>query len=279
MKTTFFPAVLGLLLCLSSKAQVSFGFREYDWVETKTCKVCQPCQDSNHNKTEVQKNISFYCDEKIAGVWTIHKASSAACDSIYYRISSFGGEPNAASNEEEVLKNICKQAAGLCPYGEIPSSLGYEGGYTSRLLAFLKSEYDKAPEEKDSLDIESETANMKLVEVVPLFPGCDLPDMSYEQKRQCSDMKMLEFIYKNIDYPKIAVEQGVEGIVVLTFVVEKNGTISDAQIIRDIGAGCGQEGLRVVELMNKKKINWTPGKQKGRTVRVQYNLPIKFKLG
>jgi len=67
-------------------------------------------------------------------------------------------------------------------------------------------------------------------------------------------------------------------MVVLTFVVEKDGTISEEIIVRDIGAGCGQESLRVVKLMNKEKIKWTPGKQDGKPIRVQFNLPIKFKL-
>ncbi|MDZ4680368.1 MAG: energy transducer TonB [Saprospiraceae bacterium] len=89
---------------------------------------------------------------------------------------------------------------------------------------------------------------------------------------------MLEFIYSRIKYPKKARQNGVEGMVVLTFVVEKDGTISEEIIVRDIGAGCGQESLRVVKLMNKEKIKWTPGKQDGKPIRVQFNLPIKFKL-
>lgn len=62
------------------------------------------------------------------------------------------------------------------------------------------------------------------------------------------------------------------------FVVEKNGTIANAQVLRDIGGGCGQETLRVVELMNSEGIKWKPGIQGGRFVRVQFNLPVKFKL-
>jgi protein TonB len=113
----------------------------------------------------------------------------------------------------------------------------------------------------------------KVVEDMPRFPGCE--DMSNkDERKKCAEQKMLEYIYKNIKYPAIARENGVEGTVVITFVVETDGTITAAQIARDIGAQCGQEALKVVESMPK----WIPGKQRGRAVRVQFNLPVKFKL-
>ncbi len=113
----------------------------------------------------------------------------------------------------------------------------------------------------------------KVVEEMPTFPGCESISDKAERKK-CVDKKLLEFIYGNIKYPAIARENGVEGMVVITFVVEKDGSITDARIARDIGAGCGQEALRVVNMMPK----WNPGKQRGRPVRVQFNLPIRFKL-
>lgn len=125
---------------------------------------------------------------------------------------------------------------------------------------------------------EEETEIFKVVEQMPRFPGCEDAGGTEAEKKQCADKKMLEFIYKNIKYPAIARENGVEGTVVVTFVVEKDGKVTDVQIVRDIGAQCGQEAMRVVELMNTQNIKWTPGKQRGRPVRVQFNLPVKFKL-
>jgi protein TonB len=113
----------------------------------------------------------------------------------------------------------------------------------------------------------------KVVEDMPRFPGCE-DISSKDERKKCAEQKMLEYIYKNIKYPAIARENGVEGTVVITFVVEKDGTITDAKVARDIGAQCGQEALSVVEKMPK----WVPGKQRGRAVRVQFNLPVKFKL-
>ncbi|MBK8489563.1 MAG: TonB family protein [Saprospirales bacterium] len=113
----------------------------------------------------------------------------------------------------------------------------------------------------------------KVVEDMPRFPGCE-DESNKDDRKKCAEQKMLEYIYKNIKYPAIARENGVEGTVVITFVVEKDGAITDARIARDIGAQCGQEALRVVDDMPK----WVPGKQRGRAVRVQFNLPVKFKL-
>lgn len=118
----------------------------------------------------------------------------------------------------------------------------------------------------------------KRVEQMPRFPGCENEVGDNAAKKACADRQLLEFIYKNISYPAIARENGVEGMTVITFVVEQNGSISDAHIVRDIGAQCGEEALRVVNLMNEQGVKWTPGKQRGRPVRVQFNLPVKFKL-
>lgn len=116
----------------------------------------------------------------------------------------------------------------------------------------------------------------KIVEEMPRFPGCeDIADLT--ERKQCADKNMLEYIYKNIKYPKEARDAGVEGMVVVSFVVEKDGSISTPRIMRDIGAGCGEEALRLIYLM-QERVHWTPGKQRGRKVRVQFNLPIRFKL-
>lgn len=118
----------------------------------------------------------------------------------------------------------------------------------------------------------------KIVEDMPRFPGCEKAGLTKDELKACSDKKMLEFIYANIDYPDIARENNVEGTVVVSFVVDEKGNVTNATIVRDIGASCGQEALRIVELMNKMPEKWTPGKQRGRSVKVLFNLPIRFKL-
>lgn len=116
-----------------------------------------------------------------------------------------------------------------------------------------------------------------IAEDMPRFPGCE--DLgSKKEKEECAKLKLLEFIYANIEYPAIARENGVEGTAVVSFVVEKDGRVKDAKIVREIGGGCGEEALRVVEHMNDAGKRWIPGKQRGKPVRVMFNLPVKFKL-
>lgn len=83
-----------------------------------------------------------------------------------------------------------------------------------------------------------------------------------------------EYLSKNISYPKIAAENKIEGKVIVQFVVEKDGSISNASVIRKAGWGMDEEALRVVNNMP----TWKPGKQNGKPIRVKYNLPLNFKL-
>lgn len=110
------------------------------------------------------------------------------------------------------------------------------------------------------------------IETQPYFPGCTESDVSL--KKKCSEQKMLNFIYGNLKYPQIAKKEKCQGTVYVKFVVEKDGTLSNHEIIRDIGCGCGDEALRLIKLMPA----WEPATRHGRPVRLQFNLPIRFRL-
>lgn len=99
-----------------------------------------------------------------------------------------------------------------------------------------------------------------IVEEMPSFPG--------------GEAKLFEYLRGNIKYPPVARENGITGRVYVTFVVDREGKIKESKIIRGIGAGCDEEALRVVRNMP----DWKVGKQNGRPVQVQYNLPINFTL-
>ncbi len=86
--------------------------------------------------------------------------------------------------------------------------------------------------------------------------------------------KLYSFLNSNIKYPVMAKESGIQGKVYITFVVERDGSITDVRVLRGIGGGCDEEAVRVVSSMPK----WKPGKQRGKPVRVQYNLPVRFTL-
>lgn len=99
-----------------------------------------------------------------------------------------------------------------------------------------------------------------IVEEMPSFPG--------------GQDAMMKYIGANFKYPQEAIDNGIQGTVFVTFVVERDGSITGVKTLRGIGSGCDEEAVRVVQSMPK----WTPGKQRGKEVRVQYNLPIRFKL-
>ena len=115
---------------------------------------------------------------------------------------------------------------------------------------------------------------MLIAEQMPMFPACDSLT-NYKERKPCADKAMLEFVYTNLQHPKnCAREGGVEGTVVVSFIIKKDGSISDVKIIREVGCGCGDEAVRVVKLMPK----WIPGQQQNQPVDVQFNLPIRFRL-
>ena len=88
------------------------------------------------------------------------------------------------------------------------------------------------------------------------------------------DEKLFEYLANNITYPKEAKEKGIQGKVYVQFIVEKDGSISDVKVIKGIGDGCDKEALRAINEMPR----WKPGTQKGKPVRVRYNLPINYVL-
>ena len=107
---------------------------------------------------------------------------------------------------------------------------------------------------------EDEQEIFQVVENDPEFPG--------------GAEALYKYLAQNIKYPQLARENNITGRVYVTFVVEKDGSVTGVRVLRDIGGGCGQEAIRVVKSMPK----WTPGKQRGKNVRVQYNLPVNFSL-
>ena len=84
----------------------------------------------------------------------------------------------------------------------------------------------------------------------------------------------MKYLYENTKYPVVAQENGVQGRVTVQFVVEKDGSISDVHVLRGVDPSLDKEAVRVVKSMPR----WTPGKQNGITVRVNYRVPVLFRL-
>ena len=107
---------------------------------------------------------------------------------------------------------------------------------------------------------EEETKVFDVVEVMPSFPG--------------GQGALFEWLSKNIKYPVVAEENGVQGRVIVTFVVERNGSITDVQVVKSVDPSLDKEAVRVVKAMP----HWIPGKQNGSAVRVKFTVPVTFRL-
>ena len=107
---------------------------------------------------------------------------------------------------------------------------------------------------------ESSQQIFTVVETMPEFPG--------------GQGALLQYLAKSIKYPVIAQENGIQGRVSCSFVVNKDGSIVDAEVIRGVDPSLDKEALRVINSMPK----WSPGKQRGKPVRVKYTVPVTFRL-
>ncbi len=107
---------------------------------------------------------------------------------------------------------------------------------------------------------EEETKVFDVVEQMPEFPG--------------GQAALLQWISSNIKYPAIAEENGIQGRVVCTFVVERDGSVTDVKVARSVDPSLDREAIRVL----KKMPRWNPGKQNGSAVRVKYTVPVTFRL-
>ena len=119
----------------------------------------------------------------------------------------------------------------------------------------------KAPVEQVVEEEEKEDEIFMVVETMPEFPG--------------GQAELFKYLSENVKYPVIAQENGIQGRVICQFVVNKDGSIVDVEVVRSGGdASLDKEAVRVIKSMPK----WKPGKQRGKPVRVKYTVPVNFKL-
>ncbi len=110
-------------------------------------------------------------------------------------------------------------------------------------------------------EVSDEEEIFQVVEQMPEFPG--------------GMNKLLEYLGKNIKYPSIAQENGIQGRCIIEFVVNRDGSIVDPKVIKSLDPSCDKEAMRVIKAMPK----WKPGLQRGKPVRVRYTVPVQFRLG
>ncbi len=119
---------------------------------------------------------------------------------------------------------------------------------------------DLPPAASPGVTENNEVKDFGTIEVNPQFPG--------------GEAAWAKFLQKNLHYPSQAIEEGISGKVIISFVVEKDGHLSDITLIRGPGHGLDEEAIRVLKLVPA----WKPGIQNGRPVRVRYNMPFNFQI-
>lgn len=122
-----------------------------------------------------------------------------------------------------------------------------------------KTEWEKEQKRASNVKLKKEGV-FTIVEDMPRFPG--------------GEQAMMKYIGRNLVYPEAAQKKGIQGRVVIRFVVAEDGSIEDVSVVRGVSPDCDEEAIRVVEAMP----DWTPGKQNGKVVPVYFTLPILFRL-
>ncbi len=170
-------------------------------------------------------------------------------------------------------------------------------------LALLALSFGKVEAQTDSIrtirivsPTEKEAAIFEVVEEMPCFPGCNETDA--QARKYCSDQKIMNWVYTQVKYPEQAKEYSAQGTVVVAFVVQEDGSMSNIGLDRRIlpnfdpaihsaeeieartkaANSINEEALRVVNLIAALPEKWIPGKQGGKAVKVRYRLPIRFKM-
>ena len=172
----------------------------------------------------------------------VNRAAVTLSDSLYCLTP-----PPEAPKVEEVLQIVENDAK----VEETAIQASEETGQAVEVKYVPVEVEEEEPEEQQIFQV---------VEEMPEFPG---------GMAEC-----LKFLGKNIKYPTISQENGVQGKVIVQFVVNKDGSIVDPVVVRSVDPYLDKEALRVIKTMPK----WKPGKQRGKAVRVKYTVPVTFKL-
>jgi TonB family protein len=209
-----------------------------------TCAFCDNLKNAE-KYGDYEAGVLF--DSKCIVKRKINFDNSAHPDSIYY---AFFAKSNCTHNiveREYFIKDIKS--------GQVSTFVENTADSSENNLLKMPGAF---PELNKFSNEPFDTIVFTVVEIMPSFPG--------------GDDARIRFLENNIIYPQYAKEHGILGTVYVTFVVNKDGSVSDVYILRGIGGGCDEEAVRVVKQMPK----WNPGYQSGKPVRVQFNMPVRF---
>ena len=210
-----------------------------------------PSDKSLRIETEKWGTYNLYMDfrdleKRLADRKALQQSLSEVSESLSEAESS-----SEASEQLDIVENEISEVPYIAPVEETNER---EEAERARLQAELAAELQKEAEAEDPNKIYDK------VEVMPEYPGGAAAFMRY--------------LAQNVKYPTVAQENGTQGIVVVQFVVDADGSVTNAHVITSVDPYLDEEALRVIKSMPR----WTPGKLNGKPVRVKYTTPIKFRL-
>ena len=183
----------------------------------------------------------------------------------YTSFIAIDSEIRNAGGEQNTVNQVLPLPQGVSNY-----AVGSSSKYSSN-----RSNYKTFSGSADCMTIASEEVEISEIEEVKVESIYSYAIVQTPPEFNGGEKAMEEFIKNNIQYPSDAKNAGVAGTVYVSFVVEKNGSISGIKVLRSVYSSLDKEAIRIIGLMNKK---WNPGKQNGKKVKVQMTIPIKFVL-
>lgn len=205
-----------------------------------------------------------YAANEKTGTWKYYRPKTGLLrEKGNYLADEKEGEWTAFDSEERKTQSIAYRS------GEMMEKITYDS------TGVVINHFRYADEEIVEVLVGEKPAEEEQQIKMPLFPGCGAyTEESYEEVKRCADRALLEFIYSHVRYPARARENGVEGMGIISFVIEEDGKVNDLEVVRGLNQDISLEMVRIVALMP----DWTPGVIDGEKKRVQFNLPVKFKL-
>ena len=222
-------------------------------------------------KVDLAKNSALYF---AIGLCLVLFLSWKMVEYKAYEIESVDiGMLTVDDDEEEVpLTEQLKTPPPPPPAPQIIEVVEDEEDVEETVIESTETTQEEVIEEVEVLEEEVDVdVPFAIIEDVPLFPGCERVKKS--ERRKCFQEKLDKHVLKNFRYPEIAQEMGVQGRVFVTFVIDRDGTITGIRT-RGPDKNLEKEAARIIGKLS----NMTPGKQRGRAVRVPFSYPINFCL-
>jgi protein TonB len=212
-------------------------------------------QPKKNEKADLSKNSSLYF---IIGLSSILLFTWIAIEWKTYDRSGYGYEALNVDDDDDEDVPITEQIKVPPPPPPPPPA--------PEIIEVVEDE-----EEVEETVIESTETDQEVIEDVPIYPGCER--VAKSKRRQCFQEQINKHIRKNFRYPEIAQEMGIQGRVYINFIISKDGSITNIRM-RGPDKNLEKEAARIIGRLPKM----TPGKQRGRPVRVPFSIPITFRL-